>query len=98
MALVVVVMVFLIKVSDAVAVSLVEVVVVAVLSIFSVKFVSSTDTLQMFATFYALLTSYGISHILICAHIHHQNGVVERKHRHIVKLGLTLLHHASLLL
>jgi len=31
----------------------------------------------------------------ICPQTHHQNGVVERKHRHIVDLGLTLLHHAS---
>lgn len=29
-------------------------------------------------------------------HTHHQNGVVERKHRHIVELGLSLLSHASL--
>ena len=46
--------------------------------------------------FSALLTSYGISHRLICSHTYHQNGVVERKPRHIVDLGLTLLHHASL--
>ena len=29
-----------------------------------------------------LLASVGISHRLICPHTHHQNGVVERKHRH----------------
>jgi len=46
--------------------------------------------------FSALLVIYGISHRLICPHTHHQNGVVERKHRHIVDLGLTLLHHATL--
>jgi len=40
--------------------------------------------------------SVGIIHKLICPHTHHQNGVVERKHRHITELGLTLLHHASL--
>lgn len=38
----------------------------------------------------------GIQHRLICPHTHHQNVVVERKHRHIIELGLTLLHHASL--
>ena len=42
------------------------------------------------------LAGCGIKHRLICPHIHHQNGVAERKHRHIVELGLTLLHHASL--
>ena len=46
--------------------------------------------------FSALLASYGILHRLICPHTHHQNGVVERKHRHIVDLGLTLLHRATL--
>ena len=46
--------------------------------------------------FSTLLASFGVSHRLTCPHTHHQNGVVERKHRHIVDLGLTLLHHASL--
>ena len=46
--------------------------------------------------FSAFLASYGISHRLICPHTHHQNGVVERKYRQIVDLGLTLLHHATL--
>ena len=46
--------------------------------------------------FSIVLASHGISHKLICPHTHHQNGVVERKHRHIVDLGRTLLHHASL--
>nr|KYP47851.1 Retrovirus-related Pol polyprotein from transposon TNT 1-94 [Cajanus cajan] len=37
-----------------------------------------------------------IQHRLICPHTHHQNGVVERKHRHIVELGLTMLAQAHL--
>ena len=37
----------------------------------------------------------GISHHLSCPHTHQQNGAVERKHRHIVETGLTLLSHAS---
>jgi len=45
--------------------------------------------------FSTLVASFGISNRL-ATHTHHQNGVVERKHRHIVDLGLTLLHHASL--
>lgn len=40
--------------------------------------------------------SIGITHRLICPRTHHQNGVVERKHRHIVELDLTLLTQASL--
>lgn len=31
-----------------------------------------------------------------CPHAHQQNGAAERKHRHIVKVGLTLLAHASM--
>jgi hypothetical protein len=40
--------------------------------------------------------SLGIRHRLPCPHTHHQNGSVERKHRHIVETGLTLLASASL--
>lgn len=35
-------------------------------------------------------------HRLTCPHTPHQNGTVERKHRQIVEMGLTLLSHASL--
>jgi histone deacetylase 1/2 len=38
----------------------------------------------------------GISHQVSYPHAHQQNGSAERKHRHIVKMGLTLLAHASL--
>jgi histone deacetylase 1/2 len=38
----------------------------------------------------------GISHRVSCPHTHQQNGTAERKHRHIVETGLTLLAHASL--
>lgn len=40
----------------------------------------------------------GISHHVSCPHAHQQNGSAERKHRHIVKIGLTLLAHATMLL
>jgi histone deacetylase 1/2 len=33
----------------------------------------------------------GIHHRLICPHTHEQNGTIERRHRHIVETGLTLL-------
>jgi hypothetical protein len=42
------------------------------------------------------LTSAGIHHRVACPHTHQQNGVAERKHRHIVKIGLTLLAQSSL--
>lgn len=42
------------------------------------------------------LADFGIAHRLICPHTHHQNGSIERKHRHIVELGLTLLAQAHM--
>jgi histone deacetylase 1/2 len=39
---------------------------------------------------------HGITHYISCPHIHQQNGSAERKHRHIVKTGLSLLAHASM--
>jgi hypothetical protein len=38
----------------------------------------------------------GISHHVSCPHAHQQNGSAERKHRHIVEMGLSLLAHASM--
>jgi histone deacetylase 1/2 len=55
-----------------------------------------TDWGGEFRPFTKFLTDLGVVHRLICPHTHHQNGVVERKHRHIVDLGLTLLSHAAL--
>ena len=49
-----------------------------------------------FRSFTSFLANHGIVYRLICPHTHHQNGIVERKHRHITELGLTLLQHASL--
>jgi hypothetical protein len=40
--------------------------------------------------------SIGISHHVSCPHTHQQNGAAERKHRHIVEMGLALLAHASM--
>lgn len=42
------------------------------------------------------LAELGIIHMLTCPHTSHQNGTVERKHRQIVEMGLTLLSHASM--
>lgn len=38
----------------------------------------------------------GITHQVSCPHTHQQNGVAERKHRHIVEVGLALLATASM--
>jgi transposase InsO family protein len=41
-------------------------------------------------------SSHGITHQFSCPHTLQQNGIVERKHRHIIECALTLLSHASL--
>jgi hypothetical protein len=46
--------------------------------------------------FTAFCSSTGITHQLSCPHTPQQNGIVERKHRHIVECALTFLSHASL--
>jgi histone deacetylase 1/2 len=38
----------------------------------------------------------GISHHVSCPHAHQQNGDAERKHRHIIEVGLALLAHSSM--
>ena len=55
-----------------------------------------TDWGEEFITFSSLLTNYGIHFRHPCPYIHHQNGRIERKYRHIVDVGLTLLAQAHL--
>ncbi|GAU41870.1 hypothetical protein TSUD_366180 [Trifolium subterraneum] len=49
-----------------------------------------------FRPFTKFLTELGVIHRLTCPHTHHQNGLVERKHRHLVETGLTLLSQANI--
>jgi transposase InsO family protein len=42
------------------------------------------------------LTQNSILHRLTCPHTSQQNGIAERKHRHIMEMGLTLLTQAGL--
>ncbi|KAG8478469.1 hypothetical protein CXB51_028351 [Gossypium anomalum] len=49
-----------------------------------------------FRAFASVLADQGILHRLSCPHTSEQNGVAERKHRHIVETGLTLLAQANL--
>jgi transposase InsO family protein len=44
----------------------------------------------------SFFTRMGIAHHVSCPHAHQQNGSAERKHRHIVEVGLTLLAQASM--
>ncbi|KAL5823566.1 hypothetical protein ACOSQ4_021466 [Xanthoceras sorbifolium] len=55
-----------------------------------------SDMGKEYQVFGSFLKSLGIVHRFSCPYTHQQNGVAERKHRHIVETGLTLLAHASL--
>jgi hypothetical protein len=44
----------------------------------------------------SFFTRIGIAHRVSCPYTHQQNGAAERKHRHIVEVGLSLLSHASM--
>jgi hypothetical protein len=44
----------------------------------------------------SFFTKTGISHHVSYPHTHQQNGVIERKHHHIVEVELSLLAHANM--
>jgi hypothetical protein len=44
----------------------------------------------------SFFTRIGISHLVSCPHTHQQNGGAERKHRHIVEVGFSLLSQAGM--
>ena len=55
-----------------------------------------TDWGGEFRPLMSILSSLGIHFRHPCPHVHQQNGKAERKHQHIVELGLTLLAQAQL--
>jgi hypothetical protein len=55
-----------------------------------------TDWGGEYRTLSKFFENCGILHRVSCPHTHQQNGVVERKDRHIVETGLALLSHAHL--
>lgn len=55
-----------------------------------------TDGGGEFKSFVPFLRAHGIEHRQTCPYTSQQNGLVERKHRHIVDTGLSLLAHSSL--
>ena len=59
-------------------------------------FTLQTDLGGEFHPLAHFLVDCDINHKIVCPHTHHQNGVVERKQTHVVELGLTFSHHASL--
>jgi hypothetical protein len=46
--------------------------------------------------FTSFLTTHGIYHRVTCPHTPEQNGISERKHRHIMEVGLSLLAQSHL--
>jgi histone deacetylase 1/2 len=55
-----------------------------------------TDWGGEYEKLHAFFQTAGITHHVSCPHAHQQNGSAERKHRHIVEVGLTLLANASM--
>nr|XP_043615796.1 uncharacterized protein LOC122587696 [Erigeron canadensis] len=55
-----------------------------------------TDNGGEFIGLLPFLQSMGISHYTTPPHTPEQNGIAERRHRHIVETGLALLHYAGL--
>jgi histone deacetylase 1/2 len=55
-----------------------------------------TDWGEEYRALSSFFTSMGISHHVSSPHAHQQNGSAERKHHHIVEVGLSLLAHASM--
>jgi histone deacetylase 1/2 len=55
-----------------------------------------TDWGGEYQKLHSFFDKIGISHQVSCPHTHQQNGAVERKHRHIVEVGLSLLAHTSM--
>uniref|UniRef100_A0A803P961 Integrase catalytic domain-containing protein n=1 Tax=Cannabis sativa TaxID=3483 RepID=A0A803P961_CANSA len=55
-----------------------------------------TDWGGEYRSFIPFLNQLGVIHRHPCPTTHEQNGLAERKHRHIVENGLTLLAHASM--
>ena len=54
-----------------------------------------SDNSAEFIKLRPLLVARGISHFTTALHTSQKNSTVERRHRHIVETGMTLLHHAS---
>lgn len=58
--------------------------------------VFQSDGGKEYAPFTQYLNSFGAIHRFSSPYIHEQNGVAERKHRHITKMGLSILANASM--
>jgi IS30 family transposase len=57
-----------------------------------------TDWGGEYQKLYPFFKDIGISHHVSCPYAHQQNGSVERKHHHVIEVGLSLLAHVHMLL
>lgn len=55
-----------------------------------------TDRGREFQALKSYLATEGIFHKLTCPYTLEQNGLVERKHRHVMENGLSMLAHAGM--
>nr|AAT85031.1 putative polyprotein [Oryza sativa Japonica Group]ABF96679.1 retrotransposon protein, putative, Ty1-copia subclass [Oryza sativa Japonica Group] len=55
-----------------------------------------TDWGGEYQKLHSFFNKVGITHHVSCPHTHQQNGSAERKHRHIVEVGLALLAYSSM--
>ena len=55
-----------------------------------------TDNGGEFKSFVPYLRHHGIQPRFTCPYTHQQNGIAERKHRHVAEMGLILLSHANM--
>lgn len=55
-----------------------------------------SDSGEEFQALFSCLKQHGILFWLSCPYTYQQNGKAERKHRHLVEMGLTLLAQASM--
>ncbi|RVW72341.1 Retrovirus-related Pol polyprotein from transposon TNT 1-94 [Vitis vinifera] len=61
----------------------------------SIRVLRSDNAREYFSTpFTSFMSQCGILHRSSCAHTPQQNGVAERKNRHLVEIARTLLHHS----
>ena len=64
---------------------------------FKIKIISIySDGGGKFQKLKPFLAKFGISHLMTPPHTPQHNGIAERRHRHIVETGLTLLHQSNL--
>ena len=62
----------------------------------SIRVLPSDNAREYFsAPFTSFMSQHGILHQSSCAHIPQQNGVVERKNRHLIETVRTLLLHSN---